>query len=180
MSAITFRPLRRQDFALLARWLQEPRVARWWNHETSPEAVERDFGPSVDGRDATEMFVALLDGRPFGLIQRYPIAAYSEYVDELSSVCTVPPGALSVDYLIGEPDLRGRHLGAAMIAALVSDSWAAYPGADAVLVPVVAANVASWRALERAGFERIAEGELEPDNPVDARDHYIYALRRNR
>jgi aminoglycoside 6'-N-acetyltransferase len=32
--------------------------------------------------------------------------------------------------------------------------------------------------LERAGFERVAEGELEPDNPIDSRDHYIYRRRR--
>ena len=48
-----FRPLERTDFDLLAAWLAEPLVARWWNHETSPEALERDFGPTIDGNDAT-------------------------------------------------------------------------------------------------------------------------------
>ena len=137
---IAFRPLRRSDFPMLADWLAEPLVARWWNHETSEAAVERDFGTSVDGGDATEMFVASLDGRPFGLVQRYPIHAYAEYVDELSAVCAVPPGALSIDYLIGEPELRGSGLGAAMIAALIDQTWAAYP--DAAL----AASEASSRA----------------------------------
>ena len=155
-----------------------PLVARWWNHETTPEAVERDFGPSVDGRDATELCVALLAGRPFGLIQRYPIAAYPEYLEELARVCAVPRAALSVDYLIGEPELRGRHLGASMISAFVTASWAACPDAGAIVVPVAAGNLASWRALERAGFDRIAEGQMEPDNPRDGRDHYVYAIRR--
>jgi aminoglycoside 6'-N-acetyltransferase len=113
------------------------------------------------------MCIAALDGRPFGFIQRYPIAAYQEYIDELAPLCEVPPGALSIDYFIGEPDLRGRGLGAAMIAAFVD-------GSQDVIVPVVAANRASWRALERAGFVRVAEGELEPDNPIDSRDHYVY------
>ena len=79
---ITFRPLRRDDFGRLATWLAEPRVARWWNHDHSPEAIERDFGTSVDGGDATEMFAVQLDGEPVGFIQRYPIAAYAEYVQE--------------------------------------------------------------------------------------------------
>jgi aminoglycoside 6'-N-acetyltransferase len=175
---IAFRPLRRDDFPRLARWLAEPAVARWWNHETTPEAVERDFGPSVDGRDPTEMFVALSADRPFGLIQRYRIAGEPEYAAELSRVCAVPPGALSIDYLIGEPDMRGRGLGAGLITALVADSWAAYPDAQDVIVPVAAGNVASWRALERAGFARVAEGELAPDNPIDPPDHVIYAIRR--
>ncbi len=96
-AAVAFRSLRRRDFPLLARYLAEPLVARWWDHETAPEAVERDFGPNVDGHDATRIFLALWAGRPFGVIQRYPIAAYPDYVEELASVCPVPPGALSID-----------------------------------------------------------------------------------
>ena len=174
-----FRPLERTDFDLLAAWLAEPLVARWWNHETSPEALERDFGPTIDGNDATEMFVAQLDDRPFGFVQRYPVGAYADYLAELAGVCDVPRGALSIDYFIGEPDLRGRGLGAAMIAAFVDQSWAAYPGARDILVPVSTANAGSCRALERAGFRRVAEGELTPDNPRDGRDHYVYAIRRS-
>ncbi|MEA2131835.1 MAG: aminoglycoside 6-N-acetyltransferase [Solirubrobacteraceae bacterium] len=41
------RPLQRSRFALLARWLAEPLVARWCNHETSAAVIEREFGPSV-------------------------------------------------------------------------------------------------------------------------------------
>lgn len=136
---------------MLARWLAEPVVARWWNHERSPEAVEREFGPSVDGDDATELFLACADDQPFGLIQRYSIDAYPEYVEELTPVCPVPPGALSVDYLIGEPQMRGQGLGAAMVTTLVAESWACCPQADDVIVPVSAGNHASWRTLERAG-----------------------------
>jgi len=177
---IAFEPLQRSHFGLVARWLAEPLVARWWNHETSAAAIERDFGPSLDGHDATEVFVAAVAERPFGLIQRYPIDAYAEYVEELSTVCAVPAGALSVDYLIGEPDVRGRGLGAALIAAFVDRSWPLYPRADDVIVPVSAGNRASWRALERAGFRRIAEGDLQPDNPRDSLKHYVYRMRRPR
>jgi aminoglycoside 6'-N-acetyltransferase len=175
---IAFRPLRRDDFGMLATWLAEPTVARWWHHEYSRTALERDFGASVDGADATDVFVAALAGRPFGLIQRYPIAAYGEYVEELSRVCTLPPGALGIDYLIGEPEVRGRGLGAAMIGAFVAECWDAHPASDDVVVPVAAGNRASWRALERAGFVRIAEGGLTPDNPADPPDHVVYRMRR--
>jgi aminoglycoside 6'-N-acetyltransferase len=175
---VTFRPLTRADFPLLRTWLEEPLVKRWWNHRTTDAALEEDFGGAIDGDEAAEFFVAMAGGRPFGLIQRYPVAAYAEYLEELAPVCVVGPGAISVDYLIGEPEMRGRGAGAAMIAAFVAESWARYPGASQVLVPVAAGNTASWRALERAGFVRVAEGELEPDNPVDPPDHVIYALER--
>ena len=178
MGPITFVRLTRDDFPLLSKWLSDPTVARWWDHETSPEAVERDFGAEVDGTEPSEVFLAWIDGRPFGLIQRYAIADYPEYVEELSTICPQPSGTVSIDYLIGEPDLRGRGLGAAMIAAFVAESWAAYPDASAVVVAMHQHNAASWRAVERAGFRRIAEGELTPDNPVDNRDHYLYQLDR--
>ncbi len=175
---VTLRPLERVDFPLLEGWLAEPLVARWWNHESSPEAVERDFGPSVDGLDATEILLAGHAGTPFGLIQRYPIHAYPDYVAELTGVCALPQRALSVDYLIGEPPARGRGLGAAMVSTCVADGWTTYPDAHDVVVPVSVGNRASWRTLERAGFRRVAEGHLVPDNPVDPLDHYVYAVRR--
>jgi len=175
---VELRPLRRADFALLARWLAEPLVARWWNHETGPEAIERDFGPAVDGDDPTAVYLGYDDGLPFGLVQVYEIAHEAGYLAELAAVCEVPPGALSVDYLIGEPRARGRGLGAGLIAAGVARGFADHPAAQHVLVPVAAGNVASWRALRRAGGVWYAEGELTPDNPVDPRDHVVHRFVR--
>jgi aminoglycoside 6'-N-acetyltransferase len=176
---VDFRPLRREDFALLARWLAEPRVARWWDHETAPEALERDFGAAIDGREPTDVFVASLDGRPFGLIQRYPYAGYPEDRAAVAAICEVPADAVGIDYLIGEPDMQARGIGPAMIAAFVEETWRTVPGAGDVLVPVAAGNRASWRALERAGFERVAEGQLPPDNPIDPPDHVVYRRARD-
>ena len=102
MGPITFVRLCRGDFALLTTWLTEPLVARWWNHETSASALERDYGAVVDGSEPTSVLIAELEGRPFGLIQHYPVAAYPDYLAELAGVCEVPEGAVSVDYLIGE------------------------------------------------------------------------------
>ncbi len=95
---------------MLARWLVEPLVARWWNHDPRPEALARDFGPSIDGEDPAEVCVALVDGVPFGLIQRYRIDDNPEYAAELAMVWPVPAGALSIDYLIGEPAVRGHGM----------------------------------------------------------------------
>ena len=100
-------------------------------------------------------------------MQVYAIAAYPEYVEELTPVCPVPPGALSIDYLIGEPAARGRGLGAALIAAAVARGFADHPDAQDVIVPVAAGNTASLRALQRAGATWYADGELTPDNPID-------------
>jgi aminoglycoside 6'-N-acetyltransferase len=49
-----------------------------------------------------------------------------------------------------------------------------------VIIPVAAGNRRSWRALEKAGFQRVAEGALEPDNPIDPPLHYIQRIDRPR
>ena len=178
--AVEFRRLERADFPLLARWLASDPVRRWWCHEWSAEAVERDFGPSADGLEPNEDWLALLDGEPVGLVQRSRVAEYEENVRDFGSLVEVPPGAVTLDYLLGDPERMGRGLGTATIAAMVVKTWRDLPDAPAVLVAVVAANTASWRALEKVGFRRVASGDLRPDNPVDDPLHHVYRLDRPR
>ena len=176
--ALHWRRLAAGDLQLLARWLADPVVARWWNHDSTVEGVERDFGASVRGEEPGEDLVVSLDGRPVGLVQRSVIHDYPEDLAEFAGLVDVPEGAVELDYLIGEPALRGRGLGPRMIAALVQDTWASRPAATAILVAVVAANAASWRALEKAGLRRIAEGPMTPENPTDGSLHYVYRAER--
>jgi aminoglycoside 6'-N-acetyltransferase len=176
--ALTWRSLTAADLPMLADWLREPEVARWWNHEHTAKAVDRDFGPSVRGEEPGEDLVVSLDGRPIGLLQRSVIRDYPEDLAEFEAVIDVPDGAVELDYLIADAESRGRGLGSRMIAAAVQSTWRDYAAAPAVLVAVVAANTASWRALEKAGLSRIAEGAMSPDNPVDDPLHYIYRVDR--
>lgn len=178
VSTFTWRRLGEEDFPLLAGWLARPHVARWWNHETSVEAVTRDFGPASRGEDPSEDLLVFIDGRPLGLVQRCRLADFPEYVAELAAIVEVPDRAMSIDYLIGDPEQVGRGLGPRMIGAILQDTWAEYPAATCVIVPVSAANRASWRALEKAGLRRIGEGDMEPDNPIDDPAHYVYRIDR--
>lgn len=173
MGVVTFRRVTRADFPLLASWLAQPHVARWWNHDSTLEAVARDFGPAADGREPGEDHLALLDGEPIGLVQYSRFEDYPEYIEELAPVLTVPGHAVTIDYLIGDPALTGRGLGTAIISAFVASIWETNPEASCVIVPVSSANQASWRALLAAGFHLVARGELEPDNPIDDRRHEI-------
>lgn len=178
MPLVTWRPVSPADFPLLARWLAQPHVARWWNHETSAEAVERDFGPTARGEEPAEDLLALLDGRPIGLAQRSRISDYPEDHEAFAALTPVPDGAMTIDYLIGEPEIVGGGTGTRMIVSLLESTWRAHPAATCVIVAVAAANVASWRACEKAGLARIAEGEMEPDNPVDDRWHVVHRIDR--
>jgi len=174
----SFRPLTRADFALLGRWLVQPHVARWWNHESSPQAMEADFGAVIDRLDPADVFIVSHGARPIGLLQRYTFADNPTYIAELAHLIDAPGAALSIDYFLGEPDLLGRGLGSAMIRAAVDAIWRDHPNAPSVIVPVSRANVASWRALEGAGFTLAATGLLAPDNPIDDGEHRVYRIER--
>ena len=166
------------DFPLLARWLSHPHVARWWNHEWTEDAVERDFGPSARGEEPNQDWLAQLDDRPVGLVQRCWWSDYPDYLAEVAPVYAPPPGAVSLDYLIGEPGDVGHGLGPSLLSAFIARTWTDLPEAGCVVVPVNAANRASWRALEKTGFTLVAEGELTPDNPIDDRWHRVLRLDR--
>ena len=177
MSDWRFRPIARSNFAQLSSWLREPHVARWWADDATLEGVEADYGPNVDGTEPSQVFIAARGGEDVGLVQRYCIAAYPQYVAELEAVVKVDTGTWSMDYLLGPPQALRRGWGVAMLTEFVEATWRETDAA-CLLVPVHAENVASWRALERCGFRRVAEGELTPDNPADSRAHFVYRLAR--
>ena len=170
----TWRRVTEADFPMIRVWLQEPLVTRWWNHETTPEAVEKDFGRSARNEEPDQDWLALRDGEPFGLVQRSVYTDNPDYREPLTKITDVPPGAMSLDYFVASHELRGQGLGVEMISSMLERLWAEYPDAPCVIIPIAAGNQRSWRALEKAGFQRVAEGDLEPDNPVDSRDHVVH------
>ncbi len=112
-------------------------------------------------------------------MQRCRLAAYPQYRDDLTLIVDIQAGAMTIDYLIGEPDQTGCGLGGRMIASMIRRIWTDHPEATCIVVPVVAANRASWRALEKAGLRRVGQGPLAPDNPVDDPLHYVYRVDRS-
>lgn len=57
----------RADLPLLQRWPASPHVHRWWFHETTDEALERDVGAGLREEEPGEDLVAELGGVPVGL-----------------------------------------------------------------------------------------------------------------
>ena len=131
---LSWRPLIAADLPMLAEWLREPQVARWWNHETTLEAVERDFGASTRGEEPGEDLLVLLYGWRFACCSARRFVT-TPRISRFSAVIEVPVGAVELDYLIADPALRGRGLGSRMIAAAVEDTWNSYSDAPRCLSP---------------------------------------------
>lgn len=173
---ITFAPLTRADFPLLAGWLALPHVRAWWlDPEPTVPAVEEHYGAAVDGTDPTRVFVISLDGEPVGLIQSYLHADEPEW-DQLIGL----PDVAGIDYLIGPTEHRGRGVGSTAIrdfSAMVLDH---HPGIAGVVAVPLAANRASCGALRKAGYRHLGDRELPSDDPSDAGINAIFLLSRPR
>lgn len=176
-SPISFRPLARQDFGLLSEWLSAAHVRAWWREDHDAAAVERRYGPVVDGRDPTEIFVIERGRQPIGLIQRYRFADNPEWRAAIS-VAGTPDDAAGIDYFIGVKDLIGAGIGPQVIDRFVGEVWDRYPDVTAVVASVQADNRRSWRALEKIGFRRAWTGTLASEDPSDAGISHVYVRDR--
>jgi len=182
---VAFRPLQRSDLPLLAEWLGQPHVGRWWRAPSDLAAVEAEYGPMIDGSDPTEGFIAVWNveeqgrgqGQDFAFLQRYRLDDDPAWQRALTVAFGDGPGA-GIDYLIGEQALIGRGLGRQMIAAFVDRAWERYSDITAVVVAVDQGNEPSWRALEGAGFVRTWAGILSSDDPSDEGPSYVYVRHR--
>lgn len=177
--AIAFRPCTRDDLPLVADWQARPHVARWWGGGAGLAAVETKYLPYLDGRVPTELFILEAADRPAGFFQRYLIADHPQWAAALRGTGRLDADtAAGIDYLIGDSALTGRGLGTVAIATFTRHVFARYRAVRLVAVAVSQANIASWRALEKAGYRRSWAGELDSGDPSDEGPMYLYRCER--
>jgi 8-oxo-dGTP pyrophosphatase MutT (NUDIX family)/RimJ/RimL family protein N-acetyltransferase len=153
---IMFRPLARGDLPDLIAWMHAPHAVRWFCEDLDLPAAERKYGPRIDGTSPIRVHVVLIDGRPCGFLQHYPLPGNRG-----------EPAASGIDYLIGARELTGKGVGPWMIWSYLR--WvvlAASPEVRRVIASPEVANRSSVRALEKAGFARVRQvaGE-DPGRP---------------
>jgi aminoglycoside 6'-N-acetyltransferase len=147
----TFRRLTDDDLPMLHKWLNEPGIVEWWEgDDVSWEGVVRDYGSQND--EPIEHWIAVLDGRDVGWLDCYALTDSPEEAAQWLPL-GVHPDAAGIDYLVADPSDRDRGIGTAMISAFARDVvFATHPAWSQACAAPHADNVASWRALEKAGF----------------------------
>ena len=163
------------DLPLVREWLLRPHVRRWWDEEgdpTYPEAEIKGRLAAIRHEDPTDHFVMEIDGRPVGDIQSYRIQDHPDWRAQIG----IDEPAFGIDVYIGEPDLIGRGVGPALIAAFLRD--VAFPrySVDLCVLDPTRSNTSAIRAYEKVGFVFIKDvvepGTKEPE-------HYLMGLRRS-
>jgi aminoglycoside 6'-N-acetyltransferase len=144
---IEFRPLTLEHLRQVEEWLRSEHVARWWREPVEKELA--GYRDAIEGREPTDHYLIVLDGRPIGMIQTYVVSAYPEW----DAVVQVGEGVAGVDLLIGDQELTGHGLGPQILGCFVRDVVTA----PAVVATVEEANHRSRRAIEKAGFRHVRD-----------------------
>lgn len=149
---ITFHPLEERNFPMLARWLAEPHVRRFYQKTPVTLAeVATEYGPAVRGEEPTLCHIAHHAGTPFAYLQCYRNLAFPEW----AAVIGVEEG-VSIDLYIGDSAFLHRGLGRAALAGYLWEvAFAHYPGEQRAYIGHERANVSALRCSEAAGFRRL-------------------------
>jgi len=178
MRTVAFRPLAESDLPLVARWLGAEHVQEWWKDPSAPERVREKYLPRILGDDPTDMYVVMFDDQDVGLIQSYRLGDHPGWATTIVGSGMAFPSAAGIDYLIGERDLVGRGMGSAAISAFTDFVFTSYPDVEAIVVTPQAANRASCRVLEKAGYQLTWTGMLNSDDPSDSGLAALYVRTR--
>lgn len=135
------------DLDLVAAWMDEPQVARWFLIASTIEEEIEGLRRCLLGEEPTEVLVIADHDEPIGWCQWYLCREYPEHAEGVGA----GPDDIGIDYAIGDPARRGIGLGTALIAELVSYIRRQHRNAGVIADPE-ASNVASRRVLEKNGF----------------------------
>ena len=161
----SFRPLTDDDLDMMHAWLNDPDVVRWWEgDDVSMPGVIATYSPTRRTPDSTEHWIAELDSQPVGWICSWPVTDGLEE-SEAWFPLGVEQTAAGIDYLVGGPDQRGHGIGSAMIRSFTySVVFGQHCGWTQAAAGPYTANVASCRALEKAGFKFLGSVQHEDDD----------------
>jgi aminoglycoside 6'-N-acetyltransferase len=178
VTEVSFRGMAEGDLPVVAAWLREAHVQRWWK-DPAPDNVEAKYLPRINGTEPTEMLIILWNGREIGIIQRYRMRDHPDWERSLASTGLTFRSAAGIDYAIGVRDLVGRGIGSAVVAAFSGEVFARYPDVDQIVVTPQEANRASCRVLEKAGYRRAWTGMLDSNDPSDSGPAALFVLERS-
>ncbi|MEU6162317.1 GNAT family N-acetyltransferase [Streptomyces sp. NPDC047130] len=145
----------REQLELIARWMNDPVVAAFWELAGPPGRTEAHLRAQTEGDGRSVPCLGLLDGRPTSYWE-----IYRADLDPLAAHYPARPHDTGVHLLIGEAADRGRGLGGLLLDAVARLVLARRPACPRVVAEPDVRNHASLGAFRKAGFRRTATLEL--------------------
>lgn len=143
-----FRPVTRDDLALIKAWRATPHVRAWWD-AWAGDAAEAVADPKVT------RWIVSLGARPIGFMQDYSVHGWDQH-----HFAHLPEGSRGIDQYLGAADMLGQGHGTGFIRQRVQALFA-----DGV--PVVATdphpdNARAIAVYEKVGFRVAGPVEETP------------------
>ncbi|MDO5606094.1 MAG: GNAT family N-acetyltransferase [Paracoccus sp. (in: a-proteobacteria)] len=145
MSSYEFRPLTGNDLAMLAGWLTQLQVQRWWPDPARQLALIRD---DLANAAMTQLIVSQ-DDRPVGYVQHYPARRWPA-----PQFAHLAHDTVALDLFSGP---AGFGHGAAWLRQLADELLARV---STLAIDPLPGNVTAVRAFRKAGF---AGDVIRPD-----------------
>ena len=146
---LSIKPLSIEHFSRMHEWFNHPHVQKFYSLRAwTKEEVNKKLMPYLDNSSSIKGFIILTDNNPIVYIQ-FCSLDYNPWPDQDFSDEVVLNG-VGIDFLIGEPGLIGRGLGASIIEYFLQEIiWPHYQ--YCVADPDIK-NSASIKTLEKCGF----------------------------
>lgn len=149
MKNIIFRPLSQTDVPQMHTWFNLPHVQKFYSLRQWTEAeVMKKLEPYIEGRQPVNGFIALIDGKPIGYVQKYNIVDFpwpnQNRADEIVK------NAAGIDLFIGDIDMIGKGIGSQLIQAFLNQHI--WPNKQYCLIDPDISNTAAIRCYEKLNF----------------------------
>lgn len=176
---ITFKPLHRDDFTLLQRWLNIDFVSKWYERRKFIyDDVEQKYLSGLTTETPVDSFIILYNDVPVGYIHTYPVGAYPAY----AACIEVHPDTAGLDFFIGNRDYIFKGLGKDIVSIFLRDFVFRKEGVSRCVVGPEPGNNAAIRVYEKAGFRHLktvqCAHEKEPEYLMIARkepeEHLVF------
>ncbi|MEU6886642.1 GNAT family N-acetyltransferase [Streptomyces viridosporus] len=144
-----------RDLPLLARWMNDPAVAAFWELSGPPAVTADHVRAQLAGDGRSVPCVGVLDGTPMSYWE-----VYRADLDPLARHYPARPHDTGLHLLIGALGDRGRGLGGTLLRAVADLALDRRPACTRVVAEPDLRNIPSVTAFLRAGFRFSAELDL--------------------
>ncbi|MBI5273772.1 MAG: GNAT family N-acetyltransferase [Chlamydiales bacterium] len=161
---ISFIPIRKDHFPLLAKWLKETHVHEWWSERKtySIHDIENKYSSYTEGykmEDGTKKpihaFIITYADHPIGYIQYYNAFDFPRDFN-IHAIWDDPQQSLAgIDFFIGDTAYLGKGIGTKVLKLFLKEY--VFEHFFAALSDPKKANVKAIKAYEQAGFKQCKE-----------------------
>ncbi|RLV10467.1 siderophore biosynthesis protein [Streptomyces griseocarneus] len=146
-----------RDLRLVARWMNDPAVAAFWDLDGPESATETHLRAQLDGDGRSVPCLGVLAGVPMSYWE-----VYRADLDPLARHYPARPHDTGLHLVIGRVTDRGRGIGSMLLRAVADLVMDHRPSCGRVVAEPDLRNVPSVAAFLTAGFRLSAELDL-PD-----------------